>query len=560
MKNLKKLVSLAIIATMLLGCLTGLTITTSAANAPDIIRDGLFAWYDGINNSNGTHDTSAAMWKDLSGNGRHMRVRVDEKNFWMDNAYHSDGALNYFHEDLVNLINSETFTVEMVMGEYAPSPEMGDRMVLFYSDNTELCLCFRNDKPEGEKYFEFKYNDANGDRPKAFGDVNQVQSATAAITFDFGAKICYVYINGVEVASGVPEHMLNTNLFYFNSSDNTRCFAGDVHGFRFYDRVLSPDELAENAASDQLKYRSGNKYDLEKEYDDSEEQGGEQGEQITYVNNILPINNKTNVIDLPGTGAYGSESLSEYMYPFESDEVQWEGAKLTYVEDETGNTPNLHINYRGFCGRNGLDQIPSAEAGYVALKIKVEGTIEDINLYAMAGTTYSVHDAGGFSTGSIYGGAECTGDVEYLIYDIYDVLEGNMNYLKLTIEGMAADAAVYLYEVAFFATEQAAYEYAGYEWSDETDPPAVETDAPAVETDAPAVETDAPVGGDDKTDETNAAGDDKPEDGTNAPVGGDDKTDETDAAAEEGCASVVGFGAAAILVAAAAAVVLKKKD
>ena len=142
MKNMKKTIALVITFTMLLGCMSCLFLNVGAVEAPDIVRDGLFAWYDGINNSNGTHDTSAAMWKDLSGNGRHMRVRVDEKNFWMDNAYHSDGALNYFHEDLVNLINSETFTVEMVMGEYAPSPEMGDRMVLFYSDK-----CFKLGEP-----------------------------------------------------------------------------------------------------------------------------------------------------------------------------------------------------------------------------------------------------------------------------------------------------------------------------------------------------------------------------------------------------------------------------
>ena len=76
---------------------------------------------------------------------------------------------------------------------------------------------------------------------------------------------------------------------------------------------------------------------------------------------------------------------------------------------------------------------------------------------------------------------------------------------------------------------------------EETDPETtVETEAPTetetkVETEAPKAETEAP-----KT-ETKA-----PE--TEAP------------AADEGCASVVGFGAVAVLTAAAAAVVLKKKD
>ena len=560
MKKMRKLTALAMIAAMILGCMSCLVISTSAAPAPEIIKDGLYAWYDGINNSNGTQDMDANVWKDLSGNGRHMRVRVDEKNYWQDNAYHSDGALNYFHEDMISLINSETFTVEMVMGEYAPSPTMGDRMVLFYSDNTELCLCFREDK-QPDPYFEFKYNDANGDRPKSKGDVNQVQNATVAITFDFEAKICYVYIDGTLVAQGVPEHMLNTDLFYFNSSDPTRCFAGDVHGFRFYDRVLSPEELGANAAADALRYRSGNKYDIVKEYDDSGEVD-EGGEQIAYENNLVPINGKTNVIDLPGTGAYGSEMLSDYMYPFESDATQWEGAKLTYMDDGSGKTPNFHINYRKFCGQNGMDQIDSANAGWVVLKIKVDGSIDDINAYGMCGTTYSTNDAGGFSTGSIYGGAECTGEVEYLIYDFAEVFEGGMNYLKMTFEGMTAETVIYLQEVAFFATEEEAFTYAGEEYVDETEAPV--TDAP-IETEAPGGddtqapdETQAPAG-DGKTDDTKApAGDDKTDD-TKAPAG-DDKTGDTEAPDEGGCASVVGFGAAAVLVAVAAAVVLKKKE
>ena len=549
MKNMKKTIALVITFTMLLGCMSCLFLNVGAVEAPDIVRDGLFAWYDGINNSNGTHDKESATWKDLSGNGRHMKVRLDEGNYWADNAYHSNNKLNYFHGDMVNLINSTEFTVEFVFGEYAPSPTMNDRMVLFYSDNTELCLCFRNDKPEGEKYVEFKYNDGNSDRPKAFGEVNDMQNVTVAVTFLYteDEKICRVYYNGEQVAQGVPELMLNTDTFYFNSSDPGRSFEGDVHGFRFYDRALTVDELGANAASDQQKYRSGNKYDIKKEYDDSDEEDVG-GEQITYVNNLVPINSKSNVIDLKDW--YGLTCLSEYLYPFESDEVQWEGAKLVYQDDGTGSTPDLTINYRKFCGQNGIDQIDSANAGWVVLKVQIEGTLDDISAYGMCGTTYSTNDAGGFSTGSVFGGAECTGEVEYLIYDFAEVFEGAWNYIKLTLEGMTEETVVYLQEVAFFATEEEAFTYAGEELVPDTEAP--DTEAP--DTEAP--DTDAVVTEDsgDKTDDTKA-----PDDKTDDSQGGNDKTDETDAPAE-GCSSVVGFGAVAVLVAAAAAVVLKKKD
>ena len=71
MNTMKRILSLIVVATMLLGCFT---INAFAASKTDIERDGLVVWYDASNNSNGTQDHDATVWKDLTGNGNHMTV------------------------------------------------------------------------------------------------------------------------------------------------------------------------------------------------------------------------------------------------------------------------------------------------------------------------------------------------------------------------------------------------------------------------------------------------------------------------------------------------------
>ena len=63
MRALKLYVSLAVVATMLIGCLACLGFTASAAAEPEIVQDGLVAWYDGSNNSNGYQDSETTTWR-----------------------------------------------------------------------------------------------------------------------------------------------------------------------------------------------------------------------------------------------------------------------------------------------------------------------------------------------------------------------------------------------------------------------------------------------------------------------------------------------------------------
>jgi hypothetical protein len=212
--------------------------------------------------------------------------------------------------------------------------------------------------------------------------------------------------------------------------------------------------------------------------------------------------------------------------------------------------PEININYQKFARMNGLENLANDAVNYIVLKVKVTGELEDLTMWVCNGTIYDYYN-GAFSTGSLYGGtdADKDGEIQYLIYDVDGIVDGDLNSVLLCPIGWTTDTVIELYEMAIFKDEAAAFEYAGEEIPVETEAPKTETEAPKAETEAPKAETEAPKTETPKT-ETEA-----PKAETNAPAV------ETDAPADDkGCASVVGFGAAAILVAAAAAVVLKKKD
>ena len=138
---MRRYLSLAVIATMILGCFACFSFTSSAAAEPEIVKDGLVAWYDGANNSNGEQDYDATLWRDLSGNKNHFNVRVNETNYWKDNAFHMDSASYYFPEAIVDTVNSEEYTIEFVAGELTFAAT--NWITLMCSDNDELSVFIR---------------------------------------------------------------------------------------------------------------------------------------------------------------------------------------------------------------------------------------------------------------------------------------------------------------------------------------------------------------------------------------------------------------------------------
>ncbi|MBO6052224.1 MAG: hypothetical protein J6Q17_00665, partial [Clostridia bacterium] len=222
----------------------------SSSDAPDYVTDGLAAWYDGANNAAGSQDKAATVWKDSSGHGLDFEVELNDTNYWTDKAFHIDSTRNYLPDELVDLVNGDTYTLEFAAGELVYPAT--DWVSLIISDNDHFSLFIRvsNDN------LEYKYNDANKDRPMADNGADLVNNSTVAISFDINSQDCWMYVDGELLSENVPIDTNIADTLMLGHDDAKRIWSGDVYAMRFYDRVLTPEEIAKNAAADNARFRS----------------------------------------------------------------------------------------------------------------------------------------------------------------------------------------------------------------------------------------------------------------------------------------------------------------
>ena len=520
----KKTVTVFVIATMLLSCLAAFSITASAAKKTDIERDGLVVWYDASNNSNGIQDPEAAVWKDLTGNGNHMSVKLDENNYWTDNAFHVTNNPTYFPDAVVGVVNAEEYTFEMVLGEVNFTAT--NWITLMCSDNDEFSLFVR--VPNGtdtDDNLEFKYNDKNQDRPKMDDGAALLNNSTMAVTFTMVEgedPLCTIYVNGVALASGVPEHTNIADTLMWGHDNPQRAWGGDVYGFRFYDRCLTPEEIADNASADEKNYRNGNYFEPEEEYDASQDAVMEGVDLSKYKNDVVTLDEFTDLV--PAIGEYGCTNVHNLHFYGEH-----QGIKIMPTTNDDGTitgNPTLYVNYSKYVRRVGLENLNADDIKYVAVKIKIVGEVEDMNIWGLAGENHSTQDASSLVADNW---PECTGESEYMLFDMEEMWTGLIDKFAFEFVKPTADTVIYIEEIALFTDKEGAYAYAGTE---------APTEAPTEEAEEPTEEatTEAPV-----AEDTTAAVEETTVEDT-----------------ESGCGSVVGFSAAAVLVAAAAFVACKK--
>ncbi len=217
--------------------------TAATAATADIVTDGLFANFDG---AFGAQNKDSEVWKD-SVKGYELETPLDDTNYWTDKSFHVDSAYNYFPQEIVDLVNGDKFTVEIALGELELP---GTSYVSFIiSDNDNFSLFNRVD---GD-YIEFKA--AGNERPKVPGGAEYANNSTMSVTFDIDGDVV-LYVDGVEIGRAMTTVYVDADTLFLGHYDAARNWIGDVYSIRFYDRALTADEVAQNAASDNAKYRT----------------------------------------------------------------------------------------------------------------------------------------------------------------------------------------------------------------------------------------------------------------------------------------------------------------
>ena len=110
MKNtrfLSALLAALMLATALLSCVV---IPASAEETPTIVTNGLVSYYKGEGNS-----PDATVWEDSVGDND-LPITKNDKNYLSAEGLHAEGAQHYFPQAIVDLVNGQAFTVEIVFG------------------------------------------------------------------------------------------------------------------------------------------------------------------------------------------------------------------------------------------------------------------------------------------------------------------------------------------------------------------------------------------------------------------------------------------------------------
>ena len=157
-----------------------------------------------------------------------------------------------------------------------------------------------------------------------------------------------------------------------------------------------------------------------------------EAEAKDFVNTKLVFNS-----DAQGMKLLGSQNgINKAFY-----NSAWEGAMLKITKPED---PYVYLNWANYCKKADLEQLDSQSYPYIVIKLKVEGYIDDVELFYCAGEISGADPAYATTTDLP---CDCTGEVEYIIYDLTGDCEGNYNQFR--IDPMGADEDTIIIDFGF---------------------------------------------------------------------------------------------------------------
>ena len=224
------------------------------------VTDGLVVWYDGADNAGvGVHDGTTSTWTDLSGNNRDATLNAAlgwVANGWTNNSSCYPMALGSAANTAVaNALNSNTFTVEFM----ARPTRTTSRENYFGSYNTGGLSIEHNSSRNAIGQIRLYYNG----KPDYDADVTQVAGEAAVFALVSGPSRQKLYKNGQLMFTGTQtvaaDKLLATATYYIgnDASRPNNAFRGTFHSFRVYNRLLTDEEVARNAAADRSRLLEG---------------------------------------------------------------------------------------------------------------------------------------------------------------------------------------------------------------------------------------------------------------------------------------------------------------
>ena len=244
MKN-KRFLSALLAALMLATTLlSGIILPAAEENASDerapttYVTDGLISLYKGEGNS-----PDATVWEDSVGDND-LPITKNDKNYFTDTGLAAEGAQHYFPQAIVDLVNGKAFTVEITFGDFTSIG--GDFNTFMNSANDNFALFRRNSNDN----LEFKWAGKPGtSRPMVGDGLDLIDNGVIAITFEVGGSCC-IYVDGTIVAKVSADTAMGADNLFIGHAQASKKFSTVYKSIRFYNRALTPEEVANNAKVD----------------------------------------------------------------------------------------------------------------------------------------------------------------------------------------------------------------------------------------------------------------------------------------------------------------------
>ena len=222
--------------------LTALCIPTvlpvSAEEPADYVRDGLFAWYKGDENTRNGHNLQAAAWHDLIG-GHDLPVATDIHNYFTEEGLRVEGAKHYFPQEILDLVNNSSYTIEIEFGDFTP---IGNDYNVFMNSGNDNFSLFRR---VSEDVIEWKFGGGNT-RPKIRESLRYLGHHLLTFTCEYGGSVI-MYVNGVEMARADCNLYMAADNLFIGQSTESRSYEALYKNIRFYSRPLTAEEVAQNS-------------------------------------------------------------------------------------------------------------------------------------------------------------------------------------------------------------------------------------------------------------------------------------------------------------------------
>lgn len=209
----------------------------------DYVSDGLVAYYSGTQSTRGGHDKDSAVWQDLVG-GHDMAITKNADNYFSDTGLRAKGVKHNFPDAIVDTVNGQAFTIEILLGDFV---SVGNEFNTFINGSgDEIALFRRNSVDE----LELKFQINAGVRIKVKDCLNLLQNSLITITYAQN-DVVRLYVNGEQVGETptINGSLGASDLFIGHNAQN-KMFDTTYRSIRFYDRALTAEEVAANAAVD----------------------------------------------------------------------------------------------------------------------------------------------------------------------------------------------------------------------------------------------------------------------------------------------------------------------